>query len=197
MAESQGPDSAAVLAAYQAATEMWGASEQTRWATLSNYLVASSVSVLAWAALYGTQGDSWTKNLVLAVLALVGIASGPCWSGLGRRQSALTADYAITARLLEARLRLTDPLDTKVVAAAARSSTPLEGGEGTEVEVDPSAEPLDLLGPANRSLVRRKEPGFSGLAGAATARNVVEWIPWGLSLIYVTLLVATIDLIVD
>ena len=69
-------DDSATPAIYQSATQVWVHAEQIRWTLLYNYLMAASILLLAWVAVF-TSGHP--KRWVLMLLAIAGAAMSAIW----------------------------------------------------------------------------------------------------------------------
>lgn len=82
-AQDSEPNDKEVLAAYQALNQHWSHAEQERWSMLYNFLMANTILLLAWAAVYASQIP--TKTPVLAVLTLGGAAISVLWLTFGAR----------------------------------------------------------------------------------------------------------------
>jgi hypothetical protein len=96
----------AIRAAYQAVNQHWSHAEQERWSILNNFLTASMVLLLAWAAI-STSQTPW-KTSVLAALSLGGVAITLLWSILLCRANAFIREYGQLGEKLEAQLHLGD-----------------------------------------------------------------------------------------
>jgi hypothetical protein len=55
------------------------------WNRFSNYLLFTSVIIVAWATLWASGSDAGRNGKVLVGLCLLGIVSGPYWAALGYR----------------------------------------------------------------------------------------------------------------
>ncbi len=88
-------------AVYQAATHHWAHAEQIRWTLLYNYLMASTILLLAWATVFAGNHTSVPATAVLVLLSLAGASVSAIWILLGRRASAFVEKYALGGRALE------------------------------------------------------------------------------------------------
>ena len=64
---------------YATLTQMIVQVENISWNRFYNFLMGSSILVLAWGTLYASDHKGWYVKLVLVLLCLVGCASGPPW----------------------------------------------------------------------------------------------------------------------
>jgi ADP-ribose pyrophosphatase YjhB (NUDIX family) len=86
------------LTLYQAASQHWAHAEQIRWTLLYNYLMASTILLLAWATLYASSAQ---HPKVQVVLAGAGAMLSALWVALGARATGFVSMYAATGRALE------------------------------------------------------------------------------------------------
>lgn len=86
---------------YQTASQQWAHAEQIRWTLLYNYLMASTILLLAWAAVFASSDRSVTKAGVLVLLALGGVALSSLWVALGARATGFVRTYAAAGEKLE------------------------------------------------------------------------------------------------
>jgi hypothetical protein len=70
---------------YATLTQMIVQVENISWNRFYNFLMGSSILVLAWGTLYASDHKGWYVKLVLVLLCLVGCASGPPWAKMGVR----------------------------------------------------------------------------------------------------------------
>lgn len=77
--------------AYQVASQHWAHAEQIRWTLLYNYLMASTILLLAWATIF-TSSNRY-RGLVLLVLSLAGVALSSVWVALGVRATGFVKMY--------------------------------------------------------------------------------------------------------
>ena len=89
---SNGDDERRAL--YAATVEHWTHSEQVRWALLYNCLMASTILLLAWAAIFSAASDGVATRLILALLACSGVVISFVWVALGRRASSFVTMYS-------------------------------------------------------------------------------------------------------
>jgi hypothetical protein len=85
---------AAWTALYQTASQQWTHAEQIRWTLLYNYLMASTILLLAWSAVFAPSDHSFEKAVVLALLAFAGISLSALWVALGLRATGFVRRYA-------------------------------------------------------------------------------------------------------
>jgi hypothetical protein len=93
----QGPDASAggqaqvdktsIDTAYQAVLGRWSRANDTLWTGFYNYLVANSLLLLAWAAVFVGSVDWIAKVFVLTPLSAAGLALSVYWRNLGRNHS--------------------------------------------------------------------------------------------------------------
>ena len=99
MADNEQDMSRAKTLLYEATTHHWAHAEQIRWTLLSNFLVAASILLLSWAALFvPANGNS---QLVLISLCIGGIVLSLTWLGLGKRANAFVNIYNELGKVLE------------------------------------------------------------------------------------------------
>jgi len=75
---------------YHASVQHWSHAEQIRWTLLYNYLMASTILLLAWATVFASAvplSISWPKRIALVVLPTAGLLLSVLWIGLGLRAS--------------------------------------------------------------------------------------------------------------
>ncbi|HXL34331.1 MAG TPA: hypothetical protein VN953_05395 [Gemmatimonadales bacterium] len=94
---------------YQAATQQWAHAEQIRWTLLYNYLMASTILLLAWATVYAAHSAFRSRPWLLALLAAAGAIVSLAWVGLGLRASSFVDAYAQTGKALEGPLGANGP----------------------------------------------------------------------------------------
>jgi ADP-ribose pyrophosphatase YjhB (NUDIX family) len=114
------------LVLYQAASQHWAHAEQIRWTLLYNYLMASTILLLAWATVFAS---SSSHPKVQVVFAAAGAALSALWVALGARATAFVSMYTETGRSLEPS---PEPLAGEVArvgpfAAAARHRSSMTG----------------------------------------------------------------------
>jgi hypothetical protein len=77
-------EDATQVSVYQAASQHWAHAEQIRWTLLYNYLMASTILLLAWATIFGAQSSGQVRHSILAALAAAGAglsaSVGSSWS---------------------------------------------------------------------------------------------------------------------
>ncbi|HSL83828.1 MAG TPA: hypothetical protein VLF66_13715, partial [Thermoanaerobaculia bacterium] len=91
------------LATYQAVNQHWAHAEQERWAILYNFLMASTILLLAWAAVFASE-PSLLRRIVLAVLALAGATISLLWVTIGCRVSSFIRVYGELGEQVERQL---------------------------------------------------------------------------------------------
>jgi hypothetical protein len=89
---------------YQAATSHWTHSEQIRWTLLYNYLMASTILLLAWSTLFGSLHSEVHAHgaLLLTAISAAGAFISAVWVLLGIRASGFVAEYHGLGLRLEA-----------------------------------------------------------------------------------------------
>jgi len=65
---------------YQVASQLWNTSEQVRWSVLYNYLMASTILLLAWATMFGSNAPGRARPLILLLLAAGGALLSGIWA---------------------------------------------------------------------------------------------------------------------
>jgi hypothetical protein len=75
-----------LLVAYDAINRHWVHAEDERWSILSNFLLASTILLLAWAAVFAAPGSP-ARRLILSLVALVGLAITVLWLTIASRVS--------------------------------------------------------------------------------------------------------------
>ena len=95
------PSQDAWAALYQTASQQWAHAEQIRWTLLYNYLMASTILVLAWSAVFASSDHSREKAFVLLLLSLGGAGLSGLWVALGVRASGFVRTYAAAGHVLE------------------------------------------------------------------------------------------------
>jgi hypothetical protein len=117
---------AAWAALYQTASQQWTHAEQLRWTLLYNYLMASTILLLAWSAVFASADHSSEKAAVLALLAFAGTGLSALWVALGLRATGFVRKYASAGRDLEAAMiqaaGITPPNSPFTVAAQHREA---------------------------------------------------------------------------
>ncbi len=93
-ANSPAPQAHVALAAlYQTASQQWIHAEQIRWTLLYNYLMASTILLLAWAAVFASADENPIRQGVLAALAAGGVVLSGLWVALGVRAAGFVHAY--------------------------------------------------------------------------------------------------------
>lgn len=78
----------AVGVLYQARVQIWAHTEQVRWALFYNYLVASSILLLGWAAVFASGPKlEYAQFIIMMVFSGVGATLSCAWWALGLRSS--------------------------------------------------------------------------------------------------------------
>lgn len=90
---------AGILSLYQVAAQHWAHAEQIRWTLLYNYLMASTLLLLAWATVF-TCSQPWRQPVLIA-LAGTGVAVSGVWVALGARASSFVTMYTDLGRSIE------------------------------------------------------------------------------------------------
>ena len=92
--------------AYAAMVQMVIQLENISWTRLYNYLMGSSILVLAWATVYASPSKAPWTTVVLIFLSLIGALAGPAWSSLGTRARGQLELVYQAARRLEGNARI-------------------------------------------------------------------------------------------
>lgn len=99
---NQDTDNRSVL--YQTASLHWQHAETLRWTLLYNYLVASTILLLAWAAVFAAKPKMHGRTSILVILAAMGAFSSCLWWALGARANGFAEVYREIAKQLESAL---------------------------------------------------------------------------------------------
>jgi hypothetical protein len=75
---------------YQVTSQHWAHAEQIRWTLLYNLLVANTILLLAWAAIFATNMRPAGAWLTLTCLSFVGLCVSLLWIFLQRRANGFT-----------------------------------------------------------------------------------------------------------
>lgn len=94
-----------ISTAYQAANQHWTHAEQVRWSILYNFLMASSILLLAWSTIYTNKCSLGT--LTLHLFSAVGFLISIMWLMIGSRVNKFIKRYGALGEKLE------DGLDLK------------------------------------------------------------------------------------
>lgn len=86
---------------YQAAGQHWAHAEQIRWTLLYNYLMASTILLLAWAAVLAAGSPAAIRKPTLVLLAFAGVVISVLWVGLAARANSYVRAYAKLSLNLE------------------------------------------------------------------------------------------------
>jgi hypothetical protein len=70
---------------YAVLTQMIVQLENISWSRFYNFLMGSSILVLAWTTLYVSSATGPYAKSVLVLLCLIGVVSGPIWAKVGKR----------------------------------------------------------------------------------------------------------------
>lgn len=95
---------AALVELYQTASQQWIHAEQIRWALLYNYLMASTILLLAWAAVFASANSDPIGQRILAALAVGGVLLSGLWVALGVRAAGFVHAYRVAGNNLEQEL---------------------------------------------------------------------------------------------
>jgi hypothetical protein len=79
--------------AYTALVAIVQHAEATSWNRFYNFLMFSTILVLAWSTIYSQSSRPKSASLVMALIAVVGILSGLAWSVLGYRGRKFVKHY--------------------------------------------------------------------------------------------------------
>src|SRR5438093_3895830 len=104
MAEENTTQSKSVPELYQASVQHWSHAEQIRWTLLYNYLMASTILLLAWATVFASvvpHSISWPQRISLLTLPTAGLVLSALWVALGKRASSFAKMYAEVGRAFE------------------------------------------------------------------------------------------------
>lgn len=80
--------------AYQAVTAHWTHAEQLRWTILYNFLVATTILLLAWATAFASARAPGVRLWVLIIMCGTGMVLSIAWAGLGMRGNSFVRMYA-------------------------------------------------------------------------------------------------------
>jgi hypothetical protein len=78
---------------YQVTSQHWAHAEQIRWTLLYNLLVANTILLLAWAAIFATNVRPAGAWLTLTCLSFVGLCVSLLWIFLQRRANGFSMMY--------------------------------------------------------------------------------------------------------
>jgi hypothetical protein len=99
-----------LAAVYSAASQQWGHAEQVRWTLLYNFLMAATILLLAWAAVFSSEARSVARTIALEAMCIAGLLLSVSWLGLALRANGFVHHYAKFGRSLEAeRLKVVGP----------------------------------------------------------------------------------------
>ena len=101
-----------LLVAYDALNRHWVHAEQERWTILNNFLLASTILLLAWAALFGASA-SVKKGVALILLSVAGLGLSVLWVAISSRASIFVDLYCRMGEDIEEELSLGDGPFTK------------------------------------------------------------------------------------
>lgn len=104
--EQNKPTNAEVQAAYEAVNQHWSHAEQERWSILYNFLMASTILLLAWATVYASAVS--VKLPVLLVLSAGGVLISLLWPIIGCRVNLFIRRYGELGEKVENLLHLQD-----------------------------------------------------------------------------------------
>ncbi len=91
------------LVVYQVAGQHWAHAEQIRWTLLYNYLMASTILLLAWATVFASSVGP--RRVVLFALSVAGILLSSVWVALGARATGFVKTYEDTGCVAEAAIQ--------------------------------------------------------------------------------------------
>jgi hypothetical protein len=86
---------------YPIVSQHWAHAEQVRWTLLYNFLMASTILLLAWATIFAGSSSPRVKTAVLFLLCVAGFLLSVVWVALGQRGSSFVRMYAELGRRLE------------------------------------------------------------------------------------------------
>ena len=86
---------------YQIVAQHWAHSEQIRWTLLYNFLVASTILLLAWSTIFASTTYPKGRTAVLILFCLAGFSLSVVWTALGSRGSSFVDMYSGLGRRLE------------------------------------------------------------------------------------------------
>jgi protein-S-isoprenylcysteine O-methyltransferase Ste14 len=78
---------------YQVTSQHWAHAEQIRWTLLYNLLVANTILLLAWAAIFATTVRPPGARVILVGLCVVGLLVSLLWVFLERRANGFSLMY--------------------------------------------------------------------------------------------------------
>jgi len=84
------------LSIQQAATDHWTHADQIRQTLLYNFLMASTILLLAWATVFAAAGNHSWRQCVLGLLSAAGAVLSLVWVAFGIRASGYAAMYEKT-----------------------------------------------------------------------------------------------------
>lgn len=76
-------------------------SENISWSRFGNFLIISSILVLAWATLYRANPRDLPLNIVMTAISVIGFLAGIVWSDLGHRGRSYLDQYKAKAKAIE------------------------------------------------------------------------------------------------
>ncbi len=94
-----------LIITYDAIHRHWVHAEEERWSILNNFLVASTILLLAWAAVFVAQATT-ARNIVLTLLSLGGFGISLLWITIASRVSIFIDLYTRLGEEVEASLVL-------------------------------------------------------------------------------------------
>lgn len=92
---------------YEVTSSHWSHAEQIRWTLLYNLLVASTILILAWAAVFAVSPKPKGARVALMALAVVGVLISIIWVFLEDRANGFVAMYGTVGREAEGRISST------------------------------------------------------------------------------------------
>lgn len=90
----------AISTLYEVLAQHWAHAEQPRWTLLYNYSMASTILLLAWAAVF-VSGPSVRKRLILLTFSIAGFLVTMLWLVLQIRANGFVHMYESAARQTE------------------------------------------------------------------------------------------------
>jgi hypothetical protein len=88
-------------ARYAAAVAFWTNGNQERWSILNNFLVASTILILAWAAVYTSQRPN---RITLCVCSIAGVVLSFGWAVIMCRTASFVRRFGESGEQIEKRL---------------------------------------------------------------------------------------------
>ena len=76
-------------------------SENISWSRFGNFLIISSILVLAWATLYKVSPRELPLKIIMTAITGIGTLAGVAWSDLGNRGRSYLDQYKAKAKVIE------------------------------------------------------------------------------------------------